>query len=482
MPFFRTMEEATNYMETQAQAGVRVHIKFNPMKGGFDVFTLFETPPMQKFKAPVPEEEFTFGGLGERKPPAILPAAPSPRLPVEHIPVSIPNLPTMRDYQLDAVKSAKMHPHTLIVLPTGTGKTEVALSIINDLHIPTIIITPQIRLVDQWIARIKQYGGQATGVSSGMGSMSRFSNLTVTTYQSALLNLPEVLRFRLVVFDEVHHLFSPENRKILEAILALPDTTHIIGLTASPREFGAEKQIQDRIFTNRFVMTPKTMQQTQYAVEIEIRAIPVDLDEENRDSYDQLWQTYRNTLKAFNDFPEMVRGTHSQFAEVRQKAFAGMSAYAKMKQMLSELPEKIDQAAEIIQTTPGQFIIFGDTIEMVDTIYNRLRADGIPAIEIHSKLSQNSSERTRVLNALRKGEARVLVGANAIEEGLDLPDLSNAIFVSVFSAGNRKIIQRTGRVLRPSPGKKAVIYILFAQNTVEATNLQKIRAILGIHD
>ena len=483
MPFFRTMEEAQEYIETHTRPGLSMHIRFDPMQGGFDVSTVFESPPLiQKYQPPLPAKEFAAGGLldiGEEKAPIIQPAAAPVRLPIEHFSVAIPELPALRDYQVAAAKSAELHPHTLIVLPTGTGKTEVALSIVNALHIPTVIITPQIRLVDQWIARIKRYGGQAIGVSSGIG-VSRFSDLTVTTYQSALLNLPEILRYRLVVFDEVHHLFSPEHKKILGAILALPETTRLIGLTASPREYGGEKQIQDRIFTNRYVVTPKSMKETKYSVELNVRPIPVALDEENADVYDRLWNTYRNAMKAFDGFPGMIRGTHSQFAEVRQRAFAGVSAYAKLKQLLSELPEKIDMVAEIVRATPGQFIVFGDTIDMVDTIYERLKALGIPAIEIHSKLNQNASERAKVLDALRNGHVRVLVGANAIEEGLDIPDLSNAILMSVFSAGTRKIIQRTGRVLRPAPGKTATIYILYAQDTIEATNLQKVRDILGV--
>lgn len=489
MPSFPTMEDANAYIAAHTQEGITFHVKFDPMTGDFVVTTLFAPTgaPLQHFEAPTePREEFAHGGIetfGAQPPPPpepIIQPAPERQEPlISREQLVMPGLPTLRDFQEDAVTTSEQHPHTLIVIPTGLGKTEVALHIANALQIPTIVITPQITLVDQWLARIRRYGGKATGVSSAMDGRSMFSDFTVTTYASALLHLPEVLRYRLVIFDEVHHLFSPENRSILNAILSLTETTRIIGLTASPREYGYEKELQDRIFTNRYVLTPRAVRHTEYAVPLEVKSIGIYLSNEDQEQYNLDWNIYKKVLKDFGGFTGMINATRNRDEKVRRHAYAGLNAYTRMKRMLSEYPAKIDEAARIIRDNPGQFIIFGDTIAMVDTIFGRLGADGINAIRIHSQLKRSPSERERVLNDLRTGVARVLVGANSIEEGLDLPDLNNAIFISVFSAGNRKIIQRTGRVLRPGAGKHVTIWIIYANGTVEVDHVTSIRELLG---
>jgi len=163
---------------------------------------------------------------------------------------------------------------------------------------------------------------------------------------------------------------------------------------------------------------------------------------------------------------------------VRTTAYTGIKNYNVIKNLLSGMPEKIDRAARIIQEHSGQFIIFGDTVAMVDTIYNRLQADGVSAVRIHYNLKQNSAARDQVIESLRSGQIRVLIGAVAISEGLNLPDLDNAIFVSIVQKTTRIYIQRLGRIMRPRPGKLATLWILYAPGTVEERNLSNIMDLL----
>ena len=72
-----------------------------------------------------------------------------------------------------------------------------------------------------------------------------------------------------------------------------------------------------------------------------------------------------------------------------------------------------------------------------------------------------------------------MVGAYAIEEGLDIPVLDNAVFVCEVTSSDLKIIQRAGRVMRAQPGKEVKIHVIYAENTIESTNLAKIRKIVG---
>ena len=75
-------------------------------------------------------------------------------------------------------------------------------------------------------------------------------------------------------------------------------------------------------------------------------------------------------------------------------------------------------------------------------------------------------ERAHALEKFSKGELRALVSSRVLNEGLDVPDADVAIIIG-GTLGVREQTQRIGRVLRPRPGKQAIIYELISRNTVE---------------
>jgi superfamily II DNA or RNA helicase len=86
-------------------------------------------------------------------------------------------------------------------------------------------------------------------------------------------------------------------------------------------------------------------------------------------------------------------------------------------------------------------------------------------------------ERDAVLERFRRGELGALVSSRVLNEGLDVPDADVAIVVG-GSLGSREHIQRVGRLLRPSPGKRAIIYELVASGTSETwSSLRRRRAL-----
>ena len=66
----------------------------------------------------------------------------------------------------------------VIVLPTGAGKTSVALKAIALLSVPTLIVVPTIDLMSQWASAIRE----KLGVEPGMvgGGRDEKKGITVT--------------------------------------------------------------------------------------------------------------------------------------------------------------------------------------------------------------------------------------------------------------------------------------------------------------
>ena len=105
-----------------------------------------------------------------------------------------------------------------IVLPTGAGKTIVAVGAIGKLQVPTLVVVPTLDLVEQWKGTLAGEFGIEIGVFGGGDNLLK--PLTVSTYDSAYLRAVELgNRFGLVVFDEVHHLPAAGYRHIAEMFL-----------------------------------------------------------------------------------------------------------------------------------------------------------------------------------------------------------------------------------------------------------------------
>ena len=59
------------------------------------------------------------------------------------------------------------------------------------------------------------------------------------------------------------------------------------------------------------------------------------------------------------------------------------------------------------------------------------------------------------------------MSARVLNEGLDVPDAEVGIVVA-GRMGEREHVQRVGRLLRPAPGKRAIVYELVIGHSSEA--------------
>lgn len=87
-------------------------------------------------------------------------------------------------------------------------------------------------------------------------------------------------------------------------------------------------------------------------------------------------------------------------------------------------------------------------------------------------------ERSLALARFHAGEINVLVSAQVLDEGLDVPAAEIAI-IAGGSTSARRHVQRIGRVLRPAPDKRARVYELTVADTVDVEHARQRRAGLG---
>ena len=100
-------------------------------------------------------------------------------------------------------------------------------------------------------------------------------------------------------------------------------------------------------------------------------------------------------------------------------------------------------------------MVFCNTREMVRHMHGSLLERGFASVALSGELSQ--SERSRALEALRTGQARVCVATDVAARGLDLPDLGLVIHASLPTDG-ATLLHRSGRTGRA--GRKGTCVVI----------------------
>ena len=126
-----------------------------------------------------------------------------------HPKLTLHDVRTPHEYQHEALKAWNAQDRRgSIVLPTGVGKTFVAIRAIQGADCSTLVVAPTIDLLHQWYARLSHAFQTEIGVYYGAEKL--IQPLTVTTYHSAGdLIAEQGNAFKLIIFDEVHHLPAP---------------------------------------------------------------------------------------------------------------------------------------------------------------------------------------------------------------------------------------------------------------------------------
>ncbi|MBD3255344.1 MAG: hypothetical protein GF383_09640, partial [Candidatus Lokiarchaeota archaeon] len=75
-------------------------------------------------------------------------------------------------------------------------------------------------------------------------------------------------------------------------------------------------------------------------------------------------------------------------------------------------------------------------------------------------------EREDVLDKFKKGIYSAIVSSQVLDEGINVPEANVAIILS-GTGSSREYIQRLGRILRPHENKKALLYEIVTENTME---------------
>lgn len=383
-------------------------------------------------------------------------------------------------YQEDAVsKWIKCNKRILFQMVTGSGKTRTSIGcmkeILNDSNLPVIFIIacPQTTLSLQWKKDIdsldididdeiicdgtspgwrKQLAQRIQEVSIGLNK----SLVVYTTHDTCSgIDFIDIIQKdsedldKMFIGDEVHGMGSPEHKKGL-----LPDYKYRIGCSATPSRWFDEvgtKAIHDYFNYNTYEFTIEDaltqfnpLTNEHFLVNFYYNPRFISMTEEELEEYNRLTKKLV-TMSKSEELDTIREFILFQRANIEKNA---ENKYSCLEQILDEISNDIEDT-----------IIFASPLQ-IKKVIKMLGNRGIIAHEFTQDQSATPSinygglsEREYLIKKFKEGDYQVLVAIKCLDEGIDIPSARRAIIMA-SSTNPREYVQRIGRIIRQSVGKK----------------------------
>lgn len=336
----------------------------------------------------------------------------------------------LREYQEQAVAETlsawEDSRSTLIVMPTGTGKTQVFCSVINRLWPKrALILAHREELIWQAVKRIESFGLEARVEMADLrANESFFSNapVVVSTIQTQIAGNNGNGRmghfkpddFALVVVDEAHHATSPSYRKVLNYYQQNPDLK-ILGVTATPDR--ADEAALGQVFES------------------------VAFDYEILDAINDGW------LVPIQQQMVMIEGLDFSHIKTTAGDLNGGELAAVME---AEKNMQGVAAASLDIIGDRRTLVFTSSVKQAEKlaeIFNRHR-DRMAGWVCGATPKE---DRRRSLKSFHEGDTQVMVNCNVLTEGYDSPDIQ--VVIQARPTKSRCLYsQQIGRGTRPLTG------------------------------
>ena len=352
----------------------------------------------------------------------------------------------------------------IVALPTGSGKTRLAIAAIQRTGLSALCLVPTRVLLDQWARELTSvYAGAVGRYGDGVRVLAP---VTVATFESAYRHMPQIGdRFGLVIVDEVHHFGAGLRDEALDMTIAEAR----LGLTATPpRNAAIMARLTGLVGSVVFELTVADLA-GGFLASFDVVTLHLDLSPDERASYTAL---YTRFSKAHADFRLLAPdGTWPDFVHHASRSADGrraLEAWRQLRGLLAFTETKRHVLRSLLERHRSSRTL----------VYTADNATAYAIAREHLVMPLTCDigrqERTEALDGFRRGALRTLVSARVLNEGLDVPDADVAIVVG-GTLGEREHVQRVGRLLRPVEGKRALVYELVTRDTVEVGQARRRR-------
>jgi superfamily II DNA or RNA helicase len=315
---------------------------------------------------------------------------------------------------------------TLLVLPTGTGKTIVFCRLTEEVVRRggrVLILAHRGELLDQAADKMSQATGLACAVEKADQScIGKWERITVGSVQSMmrpkrLAKFPSDY-FAAVIVDEAHHALASTYQRVLDHF----SYATVLGVTATP-DRGDKKNLGSYFESLAFEYSLPAAIRDGYLSKIKAMTIPLKLD----------------------------------ITSVKQQ-----SGDYQLSGLGTALDPYLEQIADEIakHCSDRKTVVFLPLIATAKKFCHYLQARGLNAEEINGE----SKDRREILERFDKAESGVLCNAMLLTEGWDCPSV-DCIVVLRPTKVRSLYCQMIGRGTRLFPGKDHLLLLDFLWHT-----------------
>lgn len=315
---------------------------------------------------------------------------------------------------------------TLLVLPTGTGKTIVFSKIIEDRVRKgerVLVIAHRGELLEQASDKLYKSTGLKTATEkaeqTSLGSFYRVVVGSVQTLQrEKRLNQFPPEYFDTIVIDEAHHAISDGYQRVLQHF----EDANVLGVTATP-DRGDMRNLGSYFESLAYEYSLPEAIKSGYLSPIKALTIPLKLD-------------LSNVKQQAGDFSTKDLGT-------------ALDPY------LEQIAEEMKK-----QCFNRKTVVFLPLVKTSQKFRDILNKHGFKAAEVNGE----STDREQVLKDYEEGKYNVLCNSMLLTEGWDCPSVDCVIVLRPTKV-RALYSQMVGRGTRLAPGKKELLLLDFLWHT-----------------
>lgn len=329
-------------------------------------------------------------------------------------PVAFSFLGKLRPYQVEAVDAVVKHDFGVLEASTGSGKTVIALAVIEKRQQPTLVLVHSKELLYQWAEKVRTF----MGIEAGLVGDGHYhpKPVTIAIVNSARKHLSELLlHFGQICVDECHRVPAALFTDVVTAF----NCHYAMGLSATAfRRDGLTRLIYfylgDRIHQ---VDTVKLQQSGAILVPEFIQRV--------------------------TKFRYLYRGNY-------QAMLQALTGNHERNQLI--VNDIIREIAKVV----GIILVVSDRVKHCEELARLLADQDINLAVLTGRLA--AGERLRLVDDIRHARIKVLISTlQLIGEGFDCPNLQ-ILFLTTPIKFSGRLLQVVGRILRPATGKQPKVY------------------------
>lgn len=337
----------------------------------------------------------------------------------------------LRPYQEEARRAVEKQwedgiDKTLLVLPTGCGKTIVFAKITEDCVRSgerVLILAHRSELLEQAADKIEKSTGLKSSVEKAEEScLGSWYRITVGSVQTLMrekrLNQFSPNYFDVIIIDEAHHCISDSYRRILDYF----NEAKVLGVTATP-DRGDMKNLGQVFESLAYEYTMPQAIREGYLSPIKAMTIPLKMD---------------------------LSGVSVQSGDFK----AGDLGTA-LEPYLYQIADEMTKYCNNRKT-----VVFLPLVKTSQKFRDILNEKGFKAAEVNGE----SRDRAEILEDFEKGKYNVLCNSMLLTEGWDCPSV-DCIAVLRPTKVRGLYCQMVGRGTRLSPGKDHLLLLDFLWHT-----------------